>query len=246
MNNLTIGVVQDIPSKIWAMKFNDSVLLRSASLRRVFICQSNYWEQLQGVDLLIWRYSHGSATGLYLAKTLIPILESHGIKCFPNSKMTAFYDDKIAQSYLMRFLNVKTPKTHVFYSKDEAIEYSKDCAFPVVAKLSGGASSENVKLLNNINEFNIFLWGKFPQHWNKLVARFRGKFVSGFRKPVPPSYIYVQDYLPTLSDLRVVVWQDGYISIFGRQNRKNDFRASGSGNWFGLDIKDLNGVFCHQ
>ena len=133
--------------------------------------------------------------------------------------------------------------------------------FPVVAKLRKGASSYNVKLINNLGELDLYYnrmftkgicykstivkqsidalkkYGLRPKITKIIKSPFKtllklGRMVTNiFQSPlyIEHSYIYLQKFVESSFDLRITII-GGKAFAFKRYNRKNDFRASGSGD----------------
>jgi hypothetical protein len=57
-------------------------------------------------------------------------------------------------------------------------------------------------------------------------------------------YVYLQQYVPSDGDWRVVTFGSSIVSVFFRRNRAGDFRASGSGKWEVVDIEHLPEALC--
>ena len=100
-------------------------------------------------DAFIWRAKHDPLIR-NLAKRFIYLFDKElGIKTFPSWDSYWFYDDKIAQYYLMKQKNVPTPKTYIFFYVEEAMQFLSTAKYPLVYKCPSGAGSANVGLLKN-------------------------------------------------------------------------------------------------
>ncbi|WP_236137217.1 ATP-grasp domain-containing protein [Mongoliitalea daihaiensis] len=146
--------------------------------------------------------------------------------------------------------------TYHFLDKEEAIEWVKNTDFPKVFKLTRGAGSANVKLvhkkkqaISSINKafssgFNVFdHYGVVKERWRKFREgkdSFFGVIKSCYRILNIPRYakllpkerfeVCFQDFIPDNEfDIRIIVI-GGKAFAIKRLVRKNDFRASGSGN----------------
>src|SRR5690606_31194767 len=138
--------------------------------------------------------------------------------------------------------------------------------FPKVFKLKGGAGSSNVKLIHSQNEakklINIAFGKGFSQfdriaNLQEKIRRFKeGRegfkgvlkgivrliIPTQFSKYQPPEkgYIYFQDFIPNLdSDIRIQVIGNKICGL-KRFVRKNDFRASGSGNFIEFNNENVD------
>ncbi|MEZ9937558.1 RimK family alpha-L-glutamate ligase [Vibrio breoganii] len=212
--------------------------------------------KLVACDACFWHFSHAEHPDYYLGKVITNTLSNSSCKSFPTFQDSWHFDDKIAQKYLLESINAPVPRSFVFYSFKEVNSFLKDADFPMVAKLKGGASSTNVKLLNNktsafwysfisfylghrsINRFSAlrFSYGKllasktsilnFSKDLAKIFVRSPFEKYNGSQK----GYILLQEFLPNNDfDQRVVVIGNRAFALI-RYANENDFRASGTGN----------------
>lgn len=212
-------------------------------------------QQLDDCDALMWHFNHKSPKASKFAKQLLYSVQTAGKKVFPDFNTVWHFDDKVGQKYLLEAIKAPLSPAYVFYSKHEALEWAGQTKFPKVFKLRNGAGSDNVRLVKSKNEavsLIIKAFGRgFKQYegWSSLKERYR-KFrlgranfldvVKGIIRLVYTTeyakvtgreigYIYFQDFIPGNNyDIRVIVLNDKAFAI-KRMARKNDFRASGSG-----------------
>jgi hypothetical protein len=218
---------------------------------------SNIVEQLKHCAGLMWHWSHEDYREQNFARQMIYSLEKTGIIVFPNFETCWHFDDKVGQKYLLEALGAPLVPAYVFYSKEDALQWVKETEFPKVFKLRGGASSFNVKLVKDRKAARELIRRAFGQgfalsdkyadlkqrFWElRRDKNFRAiiKVLKGFVRlvwqrpgiellPIQKGYVYFQDFIPNNEyDDRVVVIGNRAIAI-RRYNRKNDFRASGSG-----------------
>jgi glutathione synthase/RimK-type ligase-like ATP-grasp enzyme len=213
----------------------------------------------------MWHFHQSSSKDIVMAKHLLFSLEQSGLTVFPNFNTAWHFDDKVGQKYLLEALNIDLVKTWVFYDAKTAANWIEKTTFPKVFKLRGGAGSQNVQLVHSKKSASQLLkkaFGKgFPAYnaWGSLKERFRkwrnGKapfmeVIKGTVRLVKPphyakvmgreiNYLYFQEFIPNNdSDYRVIVIGNKAIAI-KRMVRKNDFRASGSGEfYFDVDLFD--------
>ena len=213
-------------------------------------------DQLKDCKALMWHHAQQNPKDLIIAKQILFALEHTGFKVFPDFKTGWHFDDKLGQKYLFERLGLPFVPTYAFYDKKEALEWASQTSFPKVFKLRGGAGSVNVKLINTQNEAEKLIEQAFGKgfanydKWDSLKERWR-KYRQGkveIWEPIkgilrfggaPPyaqvlgrerGYVYFQDFIPNNdSDTRIIVIGDKAFAI-KRYVRKNDFRASGSGN----------------
>ena len=211
---------------------------------------------LADCDALFWHFSQNDPKAYLFAKQLLYSIEASGKFVFPNYNTVWHFDDKIGQKYLLESIGAPLVPTWIFYDKQETLNWAKDTNFPKVFKLRGGAGSQNVKLIKNHREARSYIHKAFrcgfPAYdpYASLLERWRkfklGKtnftdIVEGLvRFFVPPpysrskgsekGYIYFQEYVPNNDhDVRVIIIGQRAFAI-KRKVRKNDFRASGSGD----------------
>jgi len=213
--------------------------------------------QPEDCDGLMWHWSHTDYRAQNFARQLIYSLELMGLKVFPSYSTCWHFDDKVGQKYLLQAIGAPLVPTYVFYDKYDAINWAKSTSYPKVFKLSGGASSNNVKLVKSISEANSLINQAFSKGF-PLNDGFSGlkqrawvlkrdrnlkaviHVLKGFARMVKPvqglkllarqkGYVYFQDFIPNNTyDDRVVVVGDRAFYL-RRYVRSGDFRASGSG-----------------
>jgi hypothetical protein len=217
----------------------------------------------------MWRWIHLPKDKIKAPYILYGIEKYLKIPVFPNHNICWHYDNKIAQYYILKSINAPIPNTWIFWDKNIAINWAKKTDYPIVFKLSTGAGSSNVikleseeKAIQLIN--NMFDYGIFPNTINankqKVIRRMFSQINNLLIKPInsknyglnssyPPlpdcwwqpekNYCYFQEFLDyNKFDTRVTVIGDRAF-CYRRFNRKDDFRASGSGN-FDVDPKKID------
>lgn len=218
--------------------------------------QSDIIEQVKDCDGFMWHHFHNNYRDALFAKQLLYSLEKKGISVFPNYNTTWHFDDKVGQKYLFESLDIPSIPSFVFYNKQEALNWINNTTFPKVFKLRGGAGASNVKLVRNKRQARKLVKkafsGGFPQYdrWSTLCDRVK-KWLNGSTslKHVcaavvrlfisseyarmhgsEKGYAYFQEFIPNNTfDIRVCIVDNKAFAI-KRMTRKNDFRASGSGN----------------
>lgn len=216
---------------------------------------NNIVEQLSDCDALMWHHHHQSIKDRLFAKQLLFALEQSGKMTFPDFRTGWYFDDKVAEKYLLEAIDAPLAKSYVFYSEPEALVWAKETSYPKIFKLRGGGGSENVRLVKSYKQAHKLIstiFGRGVSTYNrigKLKERLRlyrmGKrpfidICKGiFRLFIIPKayqragrerdYVLFQDFIPNNTyDLRVIVIGDKAFAI-RRDTRNNDFRASGSG-----------------
>ena len=218
---------------------------------------SDIIEKLKDFDYFLWQHTQAKYEDLLMAKQLLYSLELSGIKVFPDFRTTWHFDDKIGQKYFLESIKAPMVSSYVFYSKSKTRDWINKTSFPKVFKLRGGAGSMNVFLAKNKNKaisltnkafgkgFDSLNW---KYRFNEEIRKFKEgegriknllglifilfkKYPNDYSKFVgnEKGYAYFQDFIPDNKfDIRVIVIGDKAFAI-KRMNRKDDFRASGSG-----------------
>lgn len=230
--------------------------------------KNNFWETVSNLDLFIYQWEHYDKPK-QLAQIVIPIIEYEmKIPCFPNWKTSWHFDDKIKQYYLLKHHGFPITECYIFWEKEEALRWLQAASMPIVFKLKGGAGSSNVILVRNksnarrlilamfekgirsgriIDKDNLYM--KYSSPYERL-RRFAGNILRRLRGEYEPlywqlekNYVLFQKFLPNnLFDTRVSIIGERAFA-FRRFNRKNDYRASGSGKInYDLDKIDLQAV----
>lgn len=212
--------------------------------------------QLEDCDAFMWHFHHLSYKDALFAKQLLFSIQQSGKKVFPDFNSAWHFDDKVGQKYLLESIKAPFIPSYVFYTKQDALKWIEQASFPKVFKLRGGAGASNVKLVHTKREAKKIVkkaFGKgfkqsdsisdFKERWRKyksgqsnfkdLVKGFVRIFIKDeYSKMHLPEkgYVYFQEFIPDNKfDIRVVVVGDKAFAL-KRMTRKNDFRASGSGN----------------
>lgn len=228
----------------------------SLSFKIVNCYKSDIIKQLNDCYALMWHFSHANYLDYQVAKSLMTAVENSGKKVFPNISSFWHFNDKVAQKYLLEAMQAPMVKSYVFYSKEDALSWIRTASFPKVFKLKCGAGSSNVKMVKNkkqaINlvkksfkegfrqsdritlfKYSIKKYQLQKNDFKSVILSFLKIFkLSKFEKHKgnEVGYAYFQDFIPNNdSDIRIIIIGDKAFGI-KRMVRKNDFRASGSGN----------------
>lgn len=218
---------------------------------------SDIMKQLSSSSALLWHWSHGDPREQLVAHSVITAAEAMGVKVFPGSSTCWYFDDKIAQKYLLEAIKAPLVPTYVFYDLEETLLWIDRASFPKVFKLRKGANSNNVRLVRSAIEARALARRAFSSgfspvpHYGKdaptryRLAKRRGDLWNVVKR-IPKvlttirnkkrmmgrekGYAYFQDFIPNNDfDTRVTVIGDRAFA-FTRKVRPGDFRASGSGD----------------
>jgi glutathione synthase/RimK-type ligase-like ATP-grasp enzyme len=212
-------------------------------------------DQVRDCSYFLFHHHHTSARDIIFAKNLLYALEQSGKRVFPNFSTGWYFDDKLGQKYLLESIDAPIAHSHIFYDREEALNFMRQTSYPKVFKLRGGAGSNNVALIKDRSEAELFInrcFGRGFSNYNRLgdikeVWRRRKlghasnyEMIKSIRRWVVGTayekiagsergYFLIQDFIPNNDhDIRVVTVGDRAFAI-KRLVRKNDFRASGGG-----------------
>ncbi len=238
-------------------------LLKEAGheVREVNVYRADIIDQVAGCHGFMWRYAHFSNLK-QVAQRLLPVLERGlGLVCYPDQNTCWHYDDKIAQRYMLETVGIPIPKTWVWYDLKLAINWALQARYPLVLKLWGGSSAENVILLQSFDEAEMWINRLFGdgiyglndrclelRPWKRegirsiarvlLKGRLKNR-LSEYAWELHKNYVLFQEFLNgNLFDTRITVIGNRAFG-YRRFNRPNDFRASGSGN-FDIDPEKID------
>lgn len=242
-------------SQSYSNKWCEFLKERGIQVKFIHFTDYDFLEQIKMSGGLMWRPATNPDDKQKARRLLFLLNEYLNIPVFPDWYTYWHYDDKISQYYLFQTLDIATPKTWVFWDKDEALTWVKNANYPLVHKLAAGASSNHVKLIRSpleasmqiIKDFEGYLPGKaspfktgFTKNaifqYIKQIGEAFAFFQRGTYPPLPDhfwqpekNYTYFQEFVPDNKfDTRVTIIGNRAF-VFRRWNRENDFRASGSG-----------------
>jgi hypothetical protein len=237
----------DAASPRWARLLQES----GHKVRWVDVRRADVLEQLNGCQGFMWRWAHFKGMSR-IARRLLPVIERElKLVVYPNQDTCWHYDDKIAQAYLLNATGVPTPATWVWFDQEKASAWADSASFPLVIKLATGAGSRNVALVRTADEAKRWIKHLYlqrvthlhaaqfePLGWKQRLRLAASVLLTGRTPPVyrdngyetQSGYVLFQEFLPANDyDTRVTVIGNRAFA-YQRLNRKNDFRASGSGN----------------
>ena len=212
--------------------------------------------QCADLDAVLWHFSNADSRAKLVAMSVIASLELKGIVVFPDLISCLHFDDKLAQKYFLQAVEAPLIQTSIFTDYQEARSWVATATWPKVFKLRCGAGSQNVSLVRSRTQAESVCRRAFNQGYPAVAGYFtdiksrvrkttsaRAAVEKLFRAPESclrvlrlrrslerqRGYVYFQEYMPNNAfDTRVTVIGDRAFA-FRRQNRPNDFRASGSG-----------------
>lgn len=163
---------------------------------------------------------------------LLYIVNMGGI-IIPNYSLALAHENKALQELEKKRLNIRTPRSYVISSQEEAELILEEIEYPFIAKVSKGFASRGVEKITKKKDGKRFI-RKYMKLYDgdnikeKLIHLYR-KFKFKNKYPNRIGKVIFQEKIRTLdSDWKVLVFYDKYY-ILKRYTKQNDFRASGSG-----------------
>jgi glutathione synthase/RimK-type ligase-like ATP-grasp enzyme len=224
----------------------------------------NFWDDLKQYDYFIYRFCVYDDQK-QIARKILPVIENYyKIQVFPSQVTSWSYDDKIKQYFLLQANNFPVVESWVFFDKKLALKWAEKAEYPLVFKLKSGSRAQNVILVNNKRHCakiirRMFRKGTITENVRlpgstfykdltpkkilrekavKLKKMMNGEDLSSYWT-IQKNYCIFQKFLSGNDyDTRITTIGDRAFG-FIRHNRKNDFRASGSGKCY-YDIINID------
>lgn len=242
-------------STAWIKYFEEN----SIEYKAVDLLKTNAIEELRGYDILLWQLAISDYHQMMEARSILYSAKKMGLKVFPDFEDSWHKDDKIAEMYYLQSINAPIPKSYVFYDIKTLKKSIDDgtISFPIIFKLKAGAGSSNVKMVKSKRQLLSYakrMFGRGYSHLPSVIFKTKSHIQSshdwetvkkkikripeffetrsGYKDyPNEKGYVYLQEFIPNMGyDLKVVVVGDKLAGIV-RPTRKNDFRASGGGEF---------------
>lgn len=184
-------------------------------------------------------------------------LEKKGSILLPKFECLKAHHNKVFMELLRNSLLLDFNfKSFVFGTYDEFIINSHQIKdYPVIFKLSEGAGSRSVQKADNLIELqkiikdtiivkeetnNLKSWLINKKTMIKSIFN-KSSSVGARNYTVYRKKFIIQPFYKLTGDCKVLRYGEKYY-VLGRKNRKNDFRASGSGNYYFLEDEELQSV----
>ena len=209
----------------------------SAEAKYIYEIDTN---ELLDEDSIVLYTSSEDNNGLYKSfiEDVIYHLEEQGVIVLPRYAYLKAHNNKVAMEQLRLRSNipeVQTINSKVFGTLEELKKCATKLNYPVVIKNHAGAMSRGVERADSHDEL-IKIAKKTSKslscmHDIKELLRkvkYRSKYI---RESFYRNKFVVQNFIENLNnDWKVLVYSDKCFVLY-RGNRKNDFRASGSGDF---------------
>jgi glutathione synthase/RimK-type ligase-like ATP-grasp enzyme len=168
---------------------------------------------------------------------IVVMLHSSGVTLFPLFEHMMAHEDKAFQALRLSTTDISSPRSLVFGNKKHAYQFLAGASYPLVGKSVAGFGSRGVQLIRDVREGERFVDTQMSHRVLEKGRSLHRRFLQRIFKPKPVLGILLfQELIPNLEgDWKILIWGDVACGIF-RENRKNDFRASGGGRNHFIDI----------
>ena len=179
---------------------------------------------------------------------LMILVKELGFIAFPSLDEVLIYENKRYLAYWLEANKVPHPATHVFYFKNEALNFLKGAEYPLVGKVNIGASGSGVRILKDYEQTIKYVNSTFSgtgapkrtgpnlQKKNMLGRGLRYVFhPSGIKKKlsiykarrsdIQKDFVLLQEFVPHDFEWRVIRMGN---SFFAHKKVKIGEKASGS------------------
>lgn len=213
---------------------------------------SNDWIELllqEKIDLVLAKPANLKSLMKQVYDERLSIInDTLGINIYPTLTEIKIYENKRFLSDWLKTVNLPHPKTDVFFSQNQALDFSKNTVFPIVAKTNIGASGSGVRILHSVEEANGYIKrcfsskgapksvgpklapGTFPQKLYKALTDFdlvKKKFAlyKGGYAEKQTGFVIFQKFVEHSFEWRVVCIGESY---FAHKKVKKGEKSSGS------------------
>jgi glutathione synthase/RimK-type ligase-like ATP-grasp enzyme len=213
----SVGLVRDIDNYPYWTKYARFLRWNEIPFDIYDIHCSHWFRVAQRYDMVLWR-PMSFPFELEECRRKFHLLERElGLVCYPSFAEAQVYEDKIAQSELLRHHGFPVIDTFVSNSEQEALAYVAAAEYPLVWKLTTGSGSLGVELVRSRRDAE------------RLIRQVFG--FAGRRTYWPytrqKNYVYLQPLVAGARyDLRVVVAGSLMFGYY-RDVPSGEFRASG-------------------
>lgn len=206
------------PIRDYLLRYYNFLEYNQIPYKKIIINQSDWIEQVNTCDILIWWIS-SKPFRLLEARTKIYFLENRtNTLCYPCFDEAYLYEDKERLYYFCKMNNLPIVNTFISHNEEEVYYFINSAKYPIVSKINTGSGARGVQLLKNRSSA--------LKYARKVFGSGKSTYHTYLKQK---NFVYFQEYLHDCQyDLRIIVIEE---KIFGyyRMKPKSDFRASGGG-----------------
>ncbi len=186
------------------------------------------------------------------------------LNIYPKLNELLIYENKKLLSYFLKANDIPSPKTWIFYNKEEALDFIKHAELPIVAKTSIGSSGSGVKIINSKENAEKYICDAFSNkgitrsfipnirkgdYLNRIKKRFKNinDSIEYFREKKKAAtqepqkwFVLFQEYIETEYEWRCVVIDDSYFGHKKLRSYGEKFSGTSKVSWDYPDEQLLN------
>lgn len=179
---------------------------------------------------------------------VIEVLSLNNNILIPSKNILRCHDNKGYQEYYKEVIGIDSLKG--YYFNNDTVDYNyieSNYRYPLVLKKIDGSGSRGVQLIKtktelhkNVNSFKVSTHIRFMIFFRESIYKFFHLKYSEQKLNYYKDYssFVIQEFIPNLKfDYKVLIFFDKYY-VLKRNINKNDFRASGSGNFEFVEVED--------
>jgi glutathione synthase/RimK-type ligase-like ATP-grasp enzyme len=191
---------------------------------------------------------------------------------YPSLEELLIYENKRFLAYWLKANSIPHPQTWVFYHKEEARDFAKECSLPIVAKMAIGAAGSGVAIIKDRKKLekyvdDIFSGKGVARKWGPnlrkvelsrrvmdrmkdipgAIAYFRNKYVSS-RADTQKMFAILQEYIDCDFEWRAVRIGDSYFAHKKLRSFGEMFSGTSKVSWEGpsSDLLDFVKKVCDK
>lgn len=138
-----------------------------------------------------------------------------GIPIYPRWHELYLYENKRMYSYYFSTHGISTPETHVFYKKQQALDFCRNASYPIVLKTNGGAGGSGVRIIKTYSKAKSIVNDVFGRFDPRMAL---GSIIWSKYKGIPVPkigmsqrhYLIVQEYIDIQTEWRIIKIGDTY------------------------------------
>src|SRR5665647_1477173 len=140
---MKIGLLLNSNNRLcsYSEKFRDIIIKNHINYSLIDANSDSLFDEIKECTHLLFRHSQGDTDKLIYESIYNIAQNIYHIKCWPNFETYWPYEDKIKEFYLLKSHGYPIIETRIFWNYNQADAFIKKTKFPIVAKLSKGASS---------------------------------------------------------------------------------------------------------
>ena len=212
-------------------------LLEKSNFRVTTMTYNTFLENINTIDcgknIFLYASSQYKQYKDYIEDILLYIVNAGG-KIIPNFHLFRSHENKSYQEFYKYQRNIKSPKFNIVGTYEEGLRIFENADYPIIGKTVDGFGSRGVRQINNIIEGKKFIKKNMSSgvHLNAAGLRnFARRFKYKNQYPRKRGKILLQEKINDVNhDWKILIFGNDYFCL-KRSVRKNDFRASGSGNF---------------